>query len=77
MPVTMTTAGGTVRHTGWTIARAAAANRRVRAVLGERVDYAAIGQWPAMSQKAAEELMADLSETQLAGAPPLAPQRQR
>lgn len=76
-PVTMTTPGGTVRHTGWTIARAAAAHRRVRAVLGERVDYAVIGQWPAMSQKAAEELMADLSETQLAGAPPLAPQRQR
>jgi ankyrin repeat protein len=63
---------------GWTLARAAAARPRVRAVFGERISYATLGgttkeqQWPLTDREHATELVAGLSATQLAGAPSLA-----
>lgn len=72
-PVTMATGSATaIRQENWTIARAAALHRRVRAVLGERIDYSTIGQLPIFTREEAEALMADISDAQLANAPPLA-----
>lgn len=75
-PVTVSTDSSfreTGRQANWTIAHAAAMHQRVRTVFGERVDYAGIGQWPVIARVDAVALMADLSDAQLASAPPLAP----
>ena len=66
------------REQEWTLARAAAAKPRVRAVFGERISYAPLDgttkeqQWPLTDREHAGELIASLSATQLAGAPSLA-----
>ena len=76
-PVTMkrrNSSGVIIRQeTNWTIARSAALNHRVRALLGARVDDASIGQWPAMTREEAMALMEDPNDKQLVNAPPLAP----
>lgn len=65
-------------ETGWTLARAAAAKRRVRLVFGERIDYSMLGgqvtdqQWPLQDKEQAALLIGDLSPEQLAAAPALA-----
>jgi hypothetical protein len=66
------------RVENWTIARAAAAKPRLRAMFGNRVDYsmlAAHGRelgWPLTDREQAAQLVADLSALQLAAAPSLA-----
>ncbi|WP_426211182.1 hypothetical protein [Massilia sp. TWP1-3-3] len=76
-PVTMSTrnaSGKTIRQQeNWTIARPAAMHRRVWAVFGERIDYATVGLWPLITRAEVSALLADLSDAQLAAAPPLAP----
>lgn len=71
--------GSTSLQIDWTIARAAAAKRRVRLVFGERIDYSMLGSgrgdallWPLQDKEQAAALVADLSAEQLAAAPALA-----
>lgn len=57
---------------GFTVAEAAASRPRLRALYGQRLDYAAVGvgdrPWPLTTREAAARLIADLSGTQLRAA---------
>ncbi len=74
---TLTASSSSVEH-GWTLARAAAAKPRLRAVFGERISYAMLGgtvieqQWPLNDREQALALLNEHSAAQVAAAPSLA-----